>query len=365
LNIYKNYNKYIFVSAINIINGGPKTILEEYINILAQENPNFIIIVCINSNFSIKLNYDNISFISFTYPEKNILFRLYFEYIHLFFISLKLKPTYVISFNDITPNMISKFKLNYVHSPMSFEKIKLKFLIISPIFFFKILFFRLTHILTLNLNNIIIVQQQQIKNKLIKRYSILENKIFVCNPSINFDSITISSDNDYKKGDFILFYPSIPRILKNIHLVCEAIDKINKFSKHNIILQITLNGTENKYAKKLKNLYSKNKNIHFLGLLDRSNVLNYLTKCHALIFASEYETWGLPISEAKFFNKHIFVLDEEYAHETISDYKKVNFFSKNNICQVLLNRLNNNIEYSLNNVPKFSNNKFIDIFNSL
>ena len=84
------------------------------------------------------MNYDNISFISFTYPEKNILFRLYFEYIHLFFISLKLKPTYVISFNDITPNMISKFKLNYVHSPMSFEKIKLKFLIISPIFFFKI-----------------------------------------------------------------------------------------------------------------------------------------------------------------------------------------------------------------------------------
>ena len=65
MNIYKNYNKYIFVSAINIINGGPKTILEEYINILAQENPNFIIIVCINSNFSIKLNYDNISFISF------------------------------------------------------------------------------------------------------------------------------------------------------------------------------------------------------------------------------------------------------------------------------------------------------------
>ena len=73
----------------------------------------------------------------------------------------------------------------------------------------------------------------------------------------------------------------------------------------------------------------------------------------------------MPISESKFYNKHIFVLDQEYAHETIADYKKVNFFSKDNICKVLLNRLNGKIAYSTNKFIIPLNNKFIDIFNTL
>ena len=201
------------------------------------------------------------------------------------------------------------------------------------------------------------------KSKLVKLYGINQNKIFICNPSLNFD--TNYSYNDYVTQDFVLFYPSVPRVLKNIHLVCEAIDKINKYTRHNLILQITLNGTENDYAKYLKNKYSKNTYIQFLGIIDRKDVFNYISKCNSIIFASEFETWGLPISESKFYNKHIFVLDQEYAHETIADYKKVNFFTKDNICKVLLNTLNGKIAYSTNNFIMSSNYNFIDIFKTI
>ena len=110
--ISQNFNNCIFISAVNINNGGPKTILDEYVNVLSFEYPSTNIIVCTNSNYNYNLSNTNISFLRYDYPNYNILFRLFFEYLHLFSISLKLKPRYVISFNDITPCMISKYKLN-------------------------------------------------------------------------------------------------------------------------------------------------------------------------------------------------------------------------------------------------------------
>ena len=90
---------------------------------------------------------------------------------------------------------------------MSFEKIKFKYFQISSAFFIKILFFRIIHIFTLHINDIIIVQQEQIKRKLVKLYGINENKIFICNPTLNFD--TNYSNIDYATQDFVLFFAFI------------------------------------------------------------------------------------------------------------------------------------------------------------
>lgn len=39
------------------------------------------------------------------------------------------------------------------------------------------------------------------------------------------------------------------------------------------------------------------------------------------------ETWGLPITEYKLFNKPILAANLPYAHETVGNYNKVNFFN--------------------------------------
>lgn len=47
-----------------------------------------------------------------------------------------------------------------------------------------------------------------------------------------------------------------------------------------------------------------------------------------LIFPSKLETWGLPISEMKFFGKPILIADELYAKETVGGYDKVQFLKQ-------------------------------------
>ena len=48
-----------------------------------------------------------------------------------------------------------------------------------------------------------------------------------------------------------------------------------------------------------------------------------------LLFPSKIETWGLPISEAKQFNKPLLLANEPYAKETCGSYEKVSFFNVN------------------------------------
>ena len=142
-----SYNNILFVSAVNISNGGPMVILNEYIEKLAIDKPNFKIVVCVNSMYNKIIVKQNISYLEFNYPTRNFVFRLFFEYIHLYILSIKIRPLGVISFNDITPNMMSKFKFNYIHSPMSFENFKFIYFLISPFFLQKLYFFVLFIIL--------------------------------------------------------------------------------------------------------------------------------------------------------------------------------------------------------------------------
>ena len=68
--------------------------------------------------------------------------------------------------------------------------------------------------------------------------------------------------------------------------------------------------------------------------MPREMVLNKLQECTALVFPSKLETWGLPITEAKLFDKPILVSDLPYAHETVGNYEKVSFFNPNNSVQL-------------------------------
>jgi glycosyltransferase involved in cell wall biosynthesis len=89
---------------------------------------------------------------------------------------------------------------------------------------------------------------------------------------------------------------------------------------------LTIDGTENKYAKMIYKKYKYLKNIKFIGLQSREKVFEIYAQSDCLIFPSKLETWGLPITEYKLFNKPILVADLTYAHETVGNYNKVNFF---------------------------------------
>jgi len=69
--------------------------------------------------------------------------------------------------------------------------------------------------------------------------------------------------------------------------------------------------------------------LNFIGLISRSDVFKLYEDVHCLIFPSKLETWGLPITEFKNFDKPILVADLDYAHETIGQYNQIKFFDPN------------------------------------
>lgn len=90
-------------------------------------------------------------------------------------------------------------------------------------------------------------------------------------------------------------------------------------------LFITISGNENLYARMLKKKYGGLTYIVFTGLLKRSELLEMYGKVDCLLFLSKLETWGMPITEFKAFNKPIIVAKLPYALETVGEYTNVGF----------------------------------------
>ena len=66
------------------------------------------------------------------------------------------------------------------------------------------------------------------------------------------------------------------------------------------------------------------------------------------------ETWGLPISEFKAFDKPMLLADLKYAHEALGDYELVKFFNPNDFTT-----LANYMNLLIDNELKFDTNKKI------
>ena len=70
-----------------------------------------------------------------------------------------------------------------------------------------------------------------------------------------------------------------------------------------------------------------------------------------LIFPSKLETWGLPITEAKGYEKRMFLPNLPYAKETIGNYDLVRFFDIENpkeLAQLITDFVNNTITFQGN-----------------
>ncbi|MGT8960026.1 glycosyltransferase [Escherichia coli] len=88
----------------------------------------------------------------------------------------------------------------------------------------------------------------------------------------------------------------MPRIFKNFEVIIRAAQILQD---KNIHFYLTFDGTENKYAKRIYKLASELKNVHFLGYLNATEMVNFYQDSDIICFPSKLETWGLPLSEAK------------------------------------------------------------------
>ncbi len=339
--------KTIVISAINLRSGGTLSILNDCLEYLDKELSSTYKIVALVHKETILNKTDNIEFIEFPNSVKSYFYRLYYEYVYFKKLSKKLKPYLWLSLHDMTPNVVSDIRAVYCHNPSPFYKINLNEFFLDYKFALFSWLYKYLYKINITKNDFVIVQQEWLKDEFTRLYGV--KNVVVANPNIE---ISIQNEKTIEKSDkTIFFYPSFPRVFKNFELICEAVSLIDSSyaDKYEVIL--TIDGSETKYSKDVFDKYSQYENIKFIGLQTREKVFEIYSKSDCLIFPSKLETWGLPISEFKTYDKSILSIDLPYAKETVGDYSKVKFFSLNNpkeLAVYMQNMIDDSLVYDVN-----------------
>jgi glycosyltransferase involved in cell wall biosynthesis len=341
--------KTIIVSGINMVEGGIFTILHNCLEKLSQYSRDkelkIIALVYDASQFNFEFSED-ITFIEFPKSKKYWLYRLYYEYFYFKKLSKKLQPDVWFSLHDATPNVHCKAQFVYCHNPNIFYKPTIKDWLFEYKVGFFYLFYKFLFRINISKNKAVFVQQHWIKERFLKLFPI--KNVFVAIPENISVNETVEIDLD---PNFIhFFYPSFARTFKNFELLGDAVQMLPVAIKSKIKIHLTISESDNAYARHIIANYPFSQ-FNFIGKRSRAEVFGYYKKMDCLLFPSKIETWGLPITEAKGFDKPILLANLPYAKESVGTYKEVSFFDPTNpaeLAQLLFEFVSKTIQYQGN-----------------
>lgn len=317
----------IVISGVNLTEGGILSILQDCLKALKPRNllTKHKVIVFVHSKDFVREYINDFEIIEYPLVKTSWFKRLNFEYVESKKLSKEIKPDYWISLHDMTPNVICKTQVVYCHNPSPFIKLTvseqfkdIKFALFNA-------FYKYLYGINIKRNKFVIIQQTWLREEFYRRYKV---DSIVAHPHIESNLELEKLDSAASQNKFLIFYPAFPRIFKNFEVLLKAAELLSK-KRDDFEVVITITGQENTYSKELFENYSKYKFIKFVGKISRKEVYSYYSDASCLAFPSRLETWGLPLSEFKSFNKPILSANLPYAKETIGEYKKVKFFEPN------------------------------------
>jgi len=318
--------KTIVVSAVNLTTGGTLTILRDclrHLSVLANSGNYRIVALVYQQELA---DYPNIAYIETQWPKKWWINRLWFEYVSVRKISKQLGPVHLwLSLHDTTPDVVAERRAVYCHNPFPFYRWKWREWFLTPKIVLFALFSRFIYQKNIHQNDMIIVQQQWLKDAFKRLFYLSADKIVVAVPEADLDRVI--SNNQQKEGEeYAFIYAGSPNSHKNFECICQAVEMLKQEGLSNFKVYLTVEGKENKYARWLVKNWGHLSALNFVGFLDRASLFGYYTICDCLIFPSKVETWGLPISEFSTFRKPMLVADLPYAYETAGGNTHVAFF---------------------------------------
>lgn len=312
---------HLVISMINArANTGPFTVFRLFCEAASRIPSVKTTVLCHKLEDMKCIDAQNVEYIEYPLSRKSWLFRCYYEYVYFRHLAKRIKPDYWLSLHDMTPNLGGFCPQSvYCHNPTPFYEAKLRDLYFSPSVFLFALFYKYLYGINIKKNKYIIVQQEWIRKKFIKMFD--SNNVMVSLPLTNTSPYFLECEKKgVVRGRFV--YASRPRPFKNFEIICEAAQILCKNGVKDIEFILTIDKSENKYARYIANKYKKCPLLNFVGCLDQKSLYEYYASSDAMIFPSKLETWGLGISEFKSFDRPIFIADLEYAHETLGEYSK-------------------------------------------
>ncbi len=316
--------KIIVVSAVNLVEGGPLTILHNCLEYLSINLVNKYEIIALVNRKEL-CPFESIKCLEFPKSKKAWLNRLYYEYYYFNKLSKRLKPLLWLSLHDITPRVMSDRLAVYCHNASPFYKANFHVFQLDPKFMLFNLFYQFLYSININRNMYVIVQQDWMRQEFIKRFRL--KNVIVAHPEYtdNFDTFSLN-----KSDLFTFIYPAFPRVFKNFDVICSAAERLYLKGISNFKIILTIDGSENKYSRSIYKQFKHLPVLCFVGLQPKNKILEYYRISDCLIFPSKLETWGLPITEFKKYDKPILLANLPYARETVGKYSKVKFFSSDN-----------------------------------
>jgi glycosyltransferase involved in cell wall biosynthesis len=329
--------KTIVISGINFFEGGALSIFKDCLShINGQQYVEKYKIIALVHKLSLFTGtaYKNIIFLEYPKSRRSYLYRLYYEFLHFKKFAKENEVDFWLSLHDITPNVGNIDQAVYCHNPSPFNSINLKDVYLQPIQLLFRLFYKYLYMINIKKNKYVIVQQLWLKYKFQEMFSLKKESLIVALPRIPDESQQPFTGKNEGHDKKIFFFPTYPRPFKNIEVICEAVKKLNMAGVVNFEVIITIDGTENNYAREILRRYRNSESIEFIGTQKREEVFKLYEASDCLVFPSKLETWGLPISEFKMYNKTIFASNLPYARETAGDYNKVVFFDPDNATEL-------------------------------
>jgi glycosyltransferase involved in cell wall biosynthesis len=311
------------VSAVNLTEGGPLTVLREFVDAAcAILSPEWEIIIFVHDKGLLSAVRPRL--IAIPRAKRGWLRRLWVEWHQFRRYARSLAPDLWISLHDMTPNVGRVRQVVYCHNPSPFYSVRTRDAFFEP----KQLWFRLGYALlyriNINRNCAVIVQQSWLRERFRKWVS-AATEIIVAHPDTASTFDYGGSDRNKPDGRAVFIYPSLPRPFKNLELVCRAVARLERGTSWRSEVVLTVDGTENRYSQWLRNKYGRLKTIRFAGRQSPPQLHSLYSTSDCLLFPSRMETWGLPITEAKRYHLPMFVANLPYARETVGNYDSVEF----------------------------------------
>jgi glycosyltransferase involved in cell wall biosynthesis len=322
----------VVVSAVNFSEGGPLTVLRQCLESARLAlGPNDRLIALVHDCALVEI--EGVEAIAFPKAKRSYLRRLQLEYFGFKKLSSKLKPDLWLSLHDMSPRLNGEAQAVYCHNPAPFFSPTWRDIWFEPSLGLFSAFYRWIYRFNLHSNRLVIVQQDWLRKAFRDRYG--AKNIIVAYPRIDKRLAPLNRLEQFARmnheGPLVLFYPTLPRAFKNIETLCAAIELVEKRTRRPVKLHVTIDGSENSYARSIVKRYGQCEQIAFIGRQDRSGMAREYASCSALAFPSRLETWGLPITEAKDFAKPLMVADLPYAREAVGSYNQVAFIAATDV----------------------------------
>jgi glycosyltransferase involved in cell wall biosynthesis len=318
----------IVLSGVNFVEGGPLSVFKDALQELAGHYASRYEIVALVHRRGL-FDIDGVTYIEFPRVKSSWLRRLRFEYWSLRAFSRRLRPYLWLSMHDMTPNVTAEVRAVYCHNPSPFYRLGAREALTDWKFSLFTFFYRYLYAINLRRNDFVIVQQEWLRGEFRRRYR--APNMVVAHPRIPRLAIPALDQEQQAQGRTVRFlYPLYPRSFKNVELLLEAARILEQRGIDDFDIWLTIDGTENHYAAKLRSTYGGLRSVSWLGIMPRERILLLYAQADCLLFPSKLETWGMPISEFQQTGKPMLVIDLPYAHETVGAYPAVHFFTPGN-----------------------------------